>query len=712
MTPTSVLLCVVLTSPGVTTRYHQLPDFESLARGEPLSTILTSDGVVTLGPAIQPPVELKAARILAAIPDGKGGVLLAMSEPGQVLQVDRSGARRALFVAKEPLVTALARDDRGVIYAATAPEGKIYKIDPTRKGATEYFTAPGKYVWAMVHDGRTLWAAQGLDGALYRIEREGSGSMVGTVKEKHLRALALGPAKGGRRLVAGGGEKGIVYALREDGTLGALYDSTLEEVTSLAVADDGTVYAAVVSASDKPGSDDPEKRKDVAESGGDKEPKAREVKSSEVVRIAPDGEVRLLFKSRTDGAYALALSGDRLYIGTGGRGRLYHVELDTRAALAVDAKIDSAEITALAAASDGVLWIAASTPGAVLQVSAPLAREGVYLSAALDAKRSARYGALRAEFDAPAGTSLGCALRQGNTAEVDASWGPFVEVELNRAGTLPLASRYVQIRATLRGTGSVAPRLRNLELAYRTSNQPPRIQSIEVLAPGVRVEAMPDDEPKGRTFNVSSSAFDDFRYTPGKPVLPAEPKPRARQTYETGWRTIVWNAQDDDGDDLSADVTLLGLDEKFELPLGKSLRQSFVTFASERLPDGRYRARVLVRDDPDNATGEVAKATLDGPPFVIDHTEPELKDLRAERRGKRLQIQLAVRDRTALRGAWCSQDGQGWIAMAARDGMVDEPEESFAGVLELGSGPQRPIVLRCAAEDLVGNRGLAEIRVR
>jgi len=422
--------------------------------------------------------------------------------------------------------------------------------------------------------------------------------------------------------------------------------------------------------------------------------------------------VRLLWKSKKDGAYALALSGGSLFIGTGGRGRLYRVALTDRFPLSIDAKVSAAEITGMVAGSKGLL-VSTSTPGSLLRLGAGRAREGVYLTEPLDAKRPARYGALRAVVDTPASTSVRLALRHGNTSTIDDTWGPWTERRPDETEQDKGLSRFVQVRVTLRGVEARSPMLKALELAYRVGNRPPRLKPVKVLAPGVRVEPMPDDEPKGRTFSVSGDSFDDFIFVPGKAVVPEDAKPRARQTFERGWRTAVWEGLDEDGDRLSFDVYLQSLEEERTITLGRDLDQGFITFAADRLPDGRYRVRVEASDSPVNTAAEALRAVRESDPFVIDHTSPRLSRLRASPVDGGVRIGFEVSDGSPLRGAWCSQDGSAWIAMAAEDGMADEGRENFSGVVSISAGKKvKATVVRCAAEDIVGNRGLSEIRVR
>ncbi|MBN2360619.1 MAG: hypothetical protein JXR83_14280 [Deltaproteobacteria bacterium] len=707
--PLAMLVAAPLAA--ATTQYHVISGFTKLAEGDPVSTVLTSDGAVQLGPALDRWAATGTAQVLALVEDGAGGVFVGTGEPGRVLRIGRDGKVATVYEATEPLVTALARDATGALFAATSPDGKIFKIDPTRRRAAVFSEPKAKYVWGLAFDGEALYAVTGVEGAVWRIDRGGKATAVKGVREKNLRCIAVGGSGAARRVAIGGGSKGIVYTIAAGGATRAVFDTTLEEISALAIDGSGHIYAAAVSASEKSGSDDSDGVELVADSGGDRESKAREVKSSEVYRISPTGDVKLLFKSKKDGAYALALVPGALYVATGGRGRLYRVELSDRFSVSLLAKADSTALTGLVAAGPALV-VAGSTPGALYRLGAGNRSQGVYLSAPLDAKRAVRPGALRAVTRTPAGTAIEFALRQGNTETVDATWGPFEKIDPGAAPRQALAARYSQVRATLRGTASATPQLRALELAYRGSNRAPQLKKIQILAPGVRVEAMPDDEPKGKTFSVSASAFDDFKFVPGQSVLPTEPRPRVRQTFEQGWQAAAWDGEDDDGDRLSYRVLLTSLDTGAARELARDLDRPFIGFESKRLPDGRYQLTVQVHDGLDNALVDRLDAELQSEPFVIDHTPPQIAGLRAQTDGARLRIQFEGTDLSPLRGAWCSAGGEGWAEIDAVDGLVDQPRERFSSAIELAPALGRPLVVRCTVEDLAGNRGLAEVQVR
>src|SRR5436190_2117370 len=79
-----------------------------------------------------------------------------------------------LWTADQPEVFAIALDPKGVLYAATSPDGKVYRIENGK--ASEYFAPNTKYIWslAVAPDG-TLYIGTGDQGKIFRVDAAGKG---------------------------------------------------------------------------------------------------------------------------------------------------------------------------------------------------------------------------------------------------------------------------------------------------------------------------------------------------------------------------------------------------------------------------------------------------------------------------------------------------------------------------------------------------------
>jgi len=176
-----------------------------------------------------------------------------------------------------------------VIYAGTAPDGKVYKIEHRRgavgegktssekpdtvKGseknkdrsaekdsdkdkeaakpgldpdwsATVYFAPGTKYIWDLVLDkAGNLYVATGDHGEIYKVTAKGEHSLFFKSDETHIRTLAL---DGQENVIAGSDGSGLVYRISPAGEGFVLYSAPKKEITALALDHSGNIYAAAV----------------------------------------------------------------------------------------------------------------------------------------------------------------------------------------------------------------------------------------------------------------------------------------------------------------------------------------------------------------------------------------------------------------------------------------------------------------------------------
>lgn len=212
-------------------------------------------------------------------------------------------------------INALAQSEDGTIYAATGPEGVIYRIDGedvtkfatlpegnifsllfakdgrllagtgggenakifalNEQGKPSVFFEPkgAKYIWAMARglDGE-IYAATGNEGQLYVIDADGkNGKVLAKVKPKNILCLAFGHDG---MLYMGTDEEGLIYRINPDtGKSYVMYDAAEAEISALVTDDEGNIYAATAAAdqarpsraiADKPGGKPEADSKDAA----------------------------------------------------------------------------------------------------------------------------------------------------------------------------------------------------------------------------------------------------------------------------------------------------------------------------------------------------------------------------------------------------------------------------------------------------------------
>src|SRR4029077_6665011 len=99
------------------------------------------------------------------------------------------------------------------------------------------------------------------------------------------------------------------------------------------------------------------------------------------------------------------------------------------------------------AAAAGPVYAATSNPGGLWRVGPEKAKGGEILSPILDARRFARFGAVRWTGDA-GGSKLELWSRSGNTDPLDSTWSRWSEAQPRSAAP---AARYFQWRLTVSG---------------------------------------------------------------------------------------------------------------------------------------------------------------------------------------------------------------------------------------------------------------------
>src|SRR5437868_1631627 len=125
------LMAAVLAGAEGTQRWVQ-NSFEDFAKGTAKGVAIRSDGTLELAPAFKPVATTPSAYIWAVASDGQD-LYAAAGSPARVYRITPAGAVSIVFQPQELQVQALVSDGHGTLYAATSPDGKVYKIE--RKAA-------------------------------------------------------------------------------------------------------------------------------------------------------------------------------------------------------------------------------------------------------------------------------------------------------------------------------------------------------------------------------------------------------------------------------------------------------------------------------------------------------------------------------------------------------------------------------------------------
>src|ERR1019366_6313241 len=464
---------------------------------------LRSDGRLSLAPLSRELFDPASSYLWALARDSKGNLYAGGGTGAKLYRIPPDGKGKLVADLDALEIHAIAVDSRDRVYAATSPDGKIYRIsvNSSGNGKPEVFYDPkAKYIWALAFDAAgNLFAATGDQGELHRVTPDGKGTVFFKTEETHVRSLAI-DAKG--NLILGTEPGGLVLRVSPAGEGFVLYQMAKREVTAVAQAPDGAIYAAAVGmrqATPAPAPQVPAPTPPapapvtvtVGAGAAAVRPPAPAPSiapagvpgGSEVYRIDADGAPRRVWVHAQDVVYAIAFDASgRALLGAGNKGSIYRIESPAMYTSLV--ALPATQVTAFQAGGDGRLYAATGNTGKVYEIGPGLEREGSIESDVFDSGMYSLWGRLSFEVNLNGG-QVAMATRSGNLDRPQKNWSAWAAVPAGAKGgrVASPAARFVQWKATLTG-GS--PELDSVDVAYLPKNLEPRIDEIEVTPPNYR----------------------------------------------------------------------------------------------------------------------------------------------------------------------------------------------------------------------------------
>jgi hypothetical protein len=646
------------------TRLWLQSHYDEFEKGTPQGVEITSDGRLVRGPEAQD-VATTPSSFVWAVAEGKNGeIYAATGTPATVLRIGQNGKSTRIFETKALAVQALKIGPDGALYAATMPDGKVYRLktdaaSPENESTAEVVFDLGKadaalakgedkgkdaakdsrshYIWDLTFDkaGR-LYAATGGPAAIYRIDvAHGAKDAAGSSRpffhcdEQHIRSMAWD--KDGN-LLAGTDGSGLVYRISPEGKGYVMYSAPRREITALAVGADGTIYAADVG--DKSRNPLPQLPVQAGigitisfvQPGSMQAANASSAlpEGTEIYALTPNQAPRKLWSGKDEVVYQLAADGDDIIAVSGNRGRVFRIHKD--GSFGDIAHLDAQLVVALTRADGGWL-IGTGNTGKVYRLntgsSAGTAAEHTYASDVLDASATTRWG--RVEVD-PESHGYQIWTRSGNVeqpARNEKDWGWSDWQPLNAGNVASPAGRYLQWKAELEPGGVVS----GVGVNFLPVNSAPVVDDL-VVVPGARV--VPQGQTAGQQPTVQI-VFPSQQANAGAVVYDGNSGntvPLQAQKDRTSV-TVRWAAHDDDGDDLAFNLYLMGDGEHVWRPLKKKLSDKVYSFDGSDFPDGGYKIKVVATDAPSHAPGEALTGEKVSDRFELDTTPPVITALKA-----------------------------------------------------------------------------------
>ena len=655
---------------AVGTRTFDLDSLDEFSGGDLKGVAVSSDGGVRAGFSVGNVPLTDASSSFSALPLADGSALIGTGPAGKVFKV--TGDRAVLFADTGALAVTSMIELRGTIYAASIPDGKIFKLS---QGKAELFTTlpNASHVWSLAADSKgTIFAATGPEGRVYRIEPSGANSVYFRSDEPHIVSLAVGESG---ELYAGSSGKGILYKISGPGRATVLYDFSGEEVKAIAIGKKGVVYAIANDYGEPP---EPPKRSPAAGRNPASPTAAKPIRPGKgaLWRFDASGRPEKMMAHSEFHYMSLATDAEgRPYVGTGAEGRVYTVDDAHTVTLVADT--DDRQIGALAFGKT-TTYLAGSDAATAHRVVAHGGSEAVWTSKVLDAGLRAKFGHLSWH----ASGALEFSTRTGNTSAPDATWSPW-----SAASSAPLtvtspSARFVQVRA-------------------RWSRDPKAVLS-EVMLPFVTENVRPvvlevDARPKNAGKSESKESI---------PPSGSEP-PKHDSVLK-----VTWRVDNPDNDSLRYRINFRREGQglwRDVLHDGEVLTKSEYEWETTALPEGKYRLRVEASDEPANPPDQVQRHALESGLVLVDNTPPVVRDLSMT--GRRLKVHV-IDGLGPISRVEMALDGKPeFRTLGASDGVFDTADESVdtdvSGIVPPGSH-----IVTVRAYDAAGNYAVREIESR
>jgi hypothetical protein len=145
-----------------------------------------------------------------------------------------------LFDTEEPLIFSAVTDSAGNVYLGTGHEGKVYRVDREGSGSVLLDLGELDVLALAISDEDVLFAATSPDGEVYRVGPDGSAESFFDPEAKYIWSMVF--AETGDLLVATGDE-GVIYRVGADGQGEVFYDSDETHIIAMAMDADGNVIA-------------------------------------------------------------------------------------------------------------------------------------------------------------------------------------------------------------------------------------------------------------------------------------------------------------------------------------------------------------------------------------------------------------------------------------------------------------------------------------
>jgi len=680
-----------------------------------------SDGRILPGPVQQDvPLKLPADLLWTMVPAGNGADLLVGTGPeGKILRVTPANLSPKVEVAADLDAThvfAVLPIDARTFLGGTSPQGTVTLVRDGRIVASLKLPADSVFDFARPAGAPgTVLVATGNPGRVYRLDLaafEAAGviadkpdptalaksgvTLFGEVRDRNLRRLLTLPDG---RVIAGSAPKGNIYAFAATGGAPLLLQENREaEVTDLIADRDGAFFAAItfsglaaearVNRSAPPAAaPSPAPTAEVV----DTEP-ARPEKfggRAQLVHFPAQGLPEVVVARANTAFYSLAWQENPtdarwLLVAGGEQGELNAYIPAERRSLNLGAAV-SAQVNAIvpvASGAPGKFHLLRNNPSGLSTLSFDAREPRTLETRKLDLGVPAELGQLRFMAFADAPTALQVSIRTSfgsDELEGWSEWKPLTEREGGWSAP-GLLGRYVQIRVASAPGAAAAFQLGRATLHFLPQNRRPTLADFRIFPANLGLIPTSDSSPAAPVTTL------------GQILAPAKEEPKGKNSLlgspvipSPGAQIVFWSLSDPDDDNLATTFSIAPEQTDEWTDLAIDTIDSYVQFDVSHLPEGRYRTRLLAREQAPRPEAQRLRYTFETDMLTIDRTAPEILAATRRTTAGLLQIEISGRDALSLlQGAeFVLNNGERIVVEHPADGLLDGRSETFVAEFPL-----------------------------
>lgn len=417
-------------------------------------------------------------------------------------------------------------------------------------------------------------------------------------------------------------------------------------------------------------------------------------------KINSQGIVKRIWQSSDELIYSLTWNGteEKILFGTGDKGRVYSVDQNEKISLLIQK--NSAQVYSLLL-FDGRIYMLSNNPPSLSIVHPEQILTGDYLSQVIDARTVSSWGRIEWESEVPTGCNLQFQTRSGNSNRPNITWSDWSPPYQKKEGEQILSprARYLQFRVMFKAqSGKVSPLLRQISLYYLQTNLAPKISKLSLL-PANTVYLKPPIQTEviwGEDTHISAKNKDQE-----KAEVVIAPKLSERK----GFRTAVWEANDENGDSLIYSISIRKEDEDKWRILKENWTEPIYAFDTLSLPDGVYLIKVVASDSPSNPSGMEFTDEKVARPLVVDNSLPTVKNFKVNRERNKLVVTFVAEDSvSSIKEVKYLIRPNEWKSIFSEDGICDSKQESFR--ISITLPPRFDNLITIKVQDSHGNVGV------